>query len=112
VVALLNLPRPWVLALDRTNWTLGKTQMNLLVLAIVHQGVAFPILWSVLGKKGASNTRERTALLERFLALFGKEVVRFLAADREFVNPSCYPWRLTASTVSMIFNSKPRGVTA
>ena len=27
-------------------------------------------------------------------------------------NPSCYPVRLKASTVSRIFNSKPRGVTA
>jgi hypothetical protein len=96
VVALLSLPQPWVLALDRTNWQLGKKQINLLVLAIVHQGVAFPILWSVLDKKGASNTDERIALLARFLALFGKDAVHFVVADREFIGKRWFSFLLNS----------------
>ncbi len=99
IAALLNLPQPWTLALDRTNWTVGKKEINLLVLAIVHQGVAFPLLWSVLDKKGASNTNERIALIERFVALFGKEAVRFVAADREFTGKRWF-WFLLNSGVS------------
>ena len=35
IVGLLNLKGPTLLALDRTNWKLGKTDINILVLAIV-----------------------------------------------------------------------------
>ncbi len=43
IVALLPIKGPWVLALDRTNWKLGKAELNLLVLALVRGGVAFPL---------------------------------------------------------------------
>ena len=32
VVSLIGVPGPWVLTLDRTNWQLGKTPLNILVL--------------------------------------------------------------------------------
>ena len=51
LVSLIGLPRPWVLTLDRTNWQLGKTPLNILVLGIVYQGVAIPVLWTMLEKK-------------------------------------------------------------
>ena len=58
--------------------------INFLVLGIVREGVAYPLLWTLLPKAGASNAEERIALLERFLALFGSGAVRFIAMDREF----------------------------
>lgn len=33
-----------ILTLDRTNWQLGKSNINLLVLAIAYKGCAFPVL--------------------------------------------------------------------
>jgi hypothetical protein len=33
--------------------------------------IALPVFWSVLGKAGNSNTAERVALMDRFLAVFG-----------------------------------------
>ena len=33
----------YILSLDRTNWRFGKFSINLLVLGIVYQGVAFPV---------------------------------------------------------------------
>jgi hypothetical protein len=48
VVSLIGLPRPWVLTLDRGNWQLGKTPLNVLVLGIVYKGVAIPALWTIL----------------------------------------------------------------
>jgi hypothetical protein len=70
VIALVGQEPPWILALDRTNWKLGKTELNILMLALVYKGVAFPLFWSVLYKAGNSSTAERVALLERFLEQF------------------------------------------
>ena len=75
----------YVLSLDRTNWQFGKYSINLLVLAIVHQGVAFPVYWTFLNKKGNSNTAERIAIMEKFIATFGISSITWLLADREFV---------------------------
>jgi Transposase DDE domain len=76
---------PWILAMDRTNWKLGKININILMLALVYKGVAFPLLWMLLPKAGNSNTKERKELMERFLRLFGVRSVSYLCADREFV---------------------------
>ena len=85
VIALVGQEPPFVLALDRTNWKLGKTQLNILMLALVYKGVAFPLFWSVLEKAGNSSTAQRVALLERFLGQFPAAWVAYLCADREFV---------------------------
>lgn len=92
IVQLLALQSPWVLSLDRTNWQLGKQHLNLLVLGIVHQGVAFPLLWVALDKKGNSNTDERIALLQEFINLFGVESIHYLCADREFIGKRWFQW--------------------
>jgi len=97
LVNIAGVPTPWTLALDRTNWKLGKAHLNVLMLCIVHEGIAFPLLWTLLeregrGKAGNSNTKERIALLERFLDLFGAEPVSFLCADREFVSGEWLRW--------------------
>jgi hypothetical protein len=85
MATLLSNPKPWVLTLDRTNWEIGEKVVNILVLAIAHQGAAIPLLWTMLDKKGNSNTAERIALLERFVRLFGAARIQCLTADREFV---------------------------
>ena len=76
---------PYRLAMDRTNWKFGQTNINVLTLAIVYQGVAFPILISMLDKRGNSHTQERIAIMERYIHLFGRETIDCLLADREFV---------------------------
>jgi hypothetical protein len=85
VLRLLGVPAPWALTLDRTNWYLGQTPLNILVLGLVHQGTAFPLLWAVLPKKGCSNTVERIALLDEFGRQFGFTSIAYLCADREFI---------------------------
>lgn len=85
VLRLLGLPRPWALTLDRTDWYLGQTPLNILVLGVCHQGTAFPLLWTVLEKKGCSNTAERIALLDEFGRQFGFSAIAYLCADREFI---------------------------
>ncbi len=75
----------WILTLDRTNWKLGKINLNFLVLGVAYRGIAFPLFWPTLDKKGNSNTSERISLIDRFIAVFGLEKVRCLVADREFI---------------------------
>ncbi len=75
----------WILAVDRTNWKFGKKNINFLVLAVAYEGVAIPLFWVLLDKRGNSNWRERIDLTRRFIACFGKDAIECLTADREFI---------------------------
>ena len=85
----------WYLTLDRTNWQWGKSDINILTLAIAFKGIAIPIYWELLDKKGNSHTAERIALLQKFINRFGKECVAGLLADREFIGEDWFEWLLT-----------------
>jgi hypothetical protein len=76
---------PYRLAMDRTNWQFGETDINVLTLAIVYQGVAIPILMLMLDKRGNSNTPERIKIMEWYIRLFGIDTIDCLLTDREFV---------------------------
>ena len=84
-VRLLDLKGPKRLALDRTNWKLGKTNINFLVLAIVTRRFKVPLMWSLLGDSGNSSTWERKKLIRRYLRVFGVSSIEALLADREFI---------------------------
>ena len=85
ILALLPQKSGFVLTLDRTDWKLGTKPINILMLGIAYKGIAFPIIWTVLDKAGISNTGERIALLQRFLALVEPSDVMAIVADREFI---------------------------
>ena len=90
----------WVLTMDRTNWKLGKSNINLLVLAVAYKGMAIPLLWTFLtktedsseGKRGNSNFEERRELIEKFVELFGANRIDALTADREFIGKEWFEW--------------------
>lgn len=83
---------PYYLAMDRTNWKWGKKNINILVLAVVYKGVAIPVYWLLLNKRGNSSTRERVALVKRFIRQFGKGRLQGLLADREFIGETWLAW--------------------
>jgi hypothetical protein len=76
---------PWLLALDRTCWTFGRHNVNVLMLAIIRNGIAIPVMWDVLDRPGNSTTAQQSALLSRFCAVFGETAIAGLIADREFI---------------------------
>lgn len=80
------------LTLDRTNWKWGKRDINILMLAIVYRGIAVPIVWTLLNKQGNSDTKERCALIQRFISIFGRNTIHNLFADREFVGKQWFGW--------------------
>ena len=73
------------LSMDRTNWQWGKSNLNFLVLSACYKGVAIPLYWVALNKKGNSDTAERIGLMNLFMTGFGSERLLGLLADREFV---------------------------
>lgn len=85
IFALLPRKGPLVLVMDRTNWKLGASNINILMLGIAYRNVAFPLMFRMLDKRGNSNTGERIALIRDFMAWFGKDRIDCLLADREFV---------------------------
>ena len=92
IFRLLPVKGPLQLAIDRTSWQFGKTAINIFMLAVVHDGVAYSLMFSMLPKKGSSNTKERIALLQRYIRLFGADSIDCLLADREFVGENWMKW--------------------
>ena len=94
VVNLMEIPQPWTLAIDRTTWEFGNCCHNILMLGVVHNGVAFPLLWWMLDKQGNSNSDERIDLLGEFLLVFPEAQVEDLTADREFMGEEWFAYLL------------------
>ncbi len=80
------------LTMDRTNWEFGKEPVNVLMLGIAYEGMSIPLLWDLLPKRGTCNTKERKALVKRFIDQFGKECIEGLLCDREFIGESWFEW--------------------
>jgi Transposase DDE domain len=97
VVALVDIPAPWTLSIDRTSWEYGDCCHNILMLGVVHKGVAFPLFWWMLNKKGNSNTDERIDLLGEFFLAFAEVEVKDLTADREFLGEEWFEYLLEHS---------------
>src|SRR3954466_14945492 len=86
--SLLPCQSNLIISIDRTNWSrLGgsKTDINIFMLSVCYDGITFPLLWKLLAKKGNTNTKERTDLLDKFVKLFGKQCIKAVVADREFI---------------------------
>jgi hypothetical protein len=98
VVQLLRLDRQsWELSLDRTNWEFGKTSINILMLCVHWNGVGVPLMWTLLEKKGNSNSAERIALMQRLRKTFPGQRIDRLLADREFIGKEWIDWLTNAS---------------
>ena len=85
VFNLLPVREKLILSIDRTNWKFGQANINIFMLGIVYKGVAFPLMFTMLDKRGNSNSQERIELVNRFIRLFGRQVIESVVADREFV---------------------------
>ncbi|HEY9644594.1 MAG TPA: hypothetical protein V6C57_29125 [Coleofasciculaceae cyanobacterium] len=69
------------------------------MLAVVHNGVAFPLLWRRLDKKGNSNTGERVDLLEEFFEVFPTAEDAYLTADQEFLGKDWFEYLFEQAAV-------------
>jgi hypothetical protein len=94
IVQFLPEKENWILSMDRTNWKLGKLNINILVIGILHEKIAFPIVWISLSKQGNSNTAERINLMQRFIDIFSIANIKCLTADREFIGQEWFAYLL------------------
>ena len=92
VLGLIGNPKRWYLCMDRTNWKIGKSDVNILVLAAVTERYRVPLMWTFLGHSGNSTTKQRIALMQRYLALFDASSVRMFLADREFIGQEWFKY--------------------
>ncbi len=76
--------RLW-LVIDRTNWRLGKTEINILLVAVILNGQALPLMWTLLPHGGSSNSAVRNALMGRVLHVLPAKQIAGLLGDREFI---------------------------
>lgn len=91
IYQLFNLDKV-IISIDRTNWKWGKKNINIFMLSIVHQGIAIPLYWTLLDKRGNSNSNERCALIQKFINTFGADKIQYVLADREFVGEKWFKW--------------------
>jgi hypothetical protein len=83
---------PHRLILDRTNWKIGRREVNLLVLAVATRRHRLALMWTVLDRPGNSGAPERIALMERYIARYGAGSIALLLADREFIGAEWFNW--------------------
>lgn len=46
VISLIGNPDRWYLCLDRTNWKIGQSNVNVLVLAVETECYRAPLMWT------------------------------------------------------------------
>ena len=85
--------QPQLLVMDRIHWRLGRTDLNVLGVGLVYQGVSIPLEYQSLQKPGNSNTDERKRILTQVLAYLDPGVCG-VVADREFIGRDWFAFLL------------------
>ena len=86
IVKMLGETGRLKLVLDRTDWMLGSTPINILTLAVVCQGsTAIPLMFRLLPHQGNSSQAVRIEFIQQFIQTFGEHQIEWLTADREFI---------------------------
>jgi hypothetical protein len=49
----MKIRPPWVLCLDRSNWKIGRRDVNIRMLAVSTRRLGMPLMWTVLDKAGS-----------------------------------------------------------
>jgi len=76
----------------RTVWQRGNATISIFMATVVWKGVAIPIAWTVLTKKGATNYDEKVELMKKVVKLLGKRRILGVLADREFIGYQWFRW--------------------
>ena len=80
ILKLIPVSGPCDLAMDRTNWKFSDTNINILTLGIIYEGMAFPVVFKMMDKRGNSNTEERIELVKADKEFVGSEWLEYLNA--------------------------------
>lgn len=77
------------LSIDRTEWDFGSYQCNILMIVAKSDSIGIPLYWDLLdNKSGNSNCENRINLLGKLIEVLGKERIKLIVGDREFIGVS------------------------
>ena len=51
ILKLIPVKGPYSLSMDRTNWKFCDTNINILAIGIIYEGMAFPIVFKMMDKR-------------------------------------------------------------
>ena len=89
---LLPQRPPYKAVLDRTEWYFGETPVNVLMVGIAHNGIAFPVSPAVLPDEGSSSAEDHRRTLRRFFEIVDPEDIEVVLGDREFISTEWLRW--------------------
>ena len=95
LINLIGIKGPYTLLIDRTNWKFGSVDINILVVAVLGEGFAIPVIWALLPKRGNSVQYERRDIVELLIKSIGKDRIKHIVADREFIGQHWFNWLIT-----------------
>jgi len=76
------------ISIDRTNWKIGRVNINILYIGLVlGNGYFIPLYFRLLDKKGNSSQAERLELFDQFRSIFNTftDFTFVVVGDREFI---------------------------
>lgn len=88
IIHLVDLQGPVYMSLDRTNWKIGGSNINVLFIGLLlPNGVFIPVIWQLYNKRGNTSEEERCELIRRFFKVWpiDKAIEITLLGDREFI---------------------------
>ncbi len=115
---LLRLLRPLllgapevILSMDRTEWRRRGQVVNILSVALVLDGVTFPLYWIVLSRPGATGLEHWQQVLTPALDALRStswlnRCLLTVAADREFASPKLAEWLFSTYRVNSVLRLK------
>ena len=92
VLSVFSFSKKMIIIMDRTNWKFRKAHLNLLVISIGYHGISIPIYWMNLARGGSSKTDQRIFSIFKILLKIGKDRIKCVLGDREFVGNEWFAW--------------------
>jgi hypothetical protein len=77
------------------------------MLSVCYKGIALPVSWALLPKRGNSNRQERKKLLNQYIEFFGTASIDSFMANREFIGGN---WFEELIQCQIPFYSRIRGI--
>jgi hypothetical protein len=82
-----------VLSIDRTEWDFGQVQVNILCVVVSIGKMAVPLYFEMLdNNSGNSNWEDRINLFKSLVKTIGKDRIRIVLMDREFIGKRWLSW--------------------
>lgn len=105
ILKIVGIEGPYTVLIDRTNWKFGSIDINILVIAVLGEGYAIPVMWSMLPKRGNTAQFERIDILEVLINYLGEGRIKYIIGDREFIGTHYLNW-LRANEIGFLLRIK------